>query len=388
MVGSDGLQANIPLIGPSTWALINGMLTQEQDEIAVAAHLRGKFAALGAQHTMVVGGDHARIDDEVLLLAEGGPGLVDLADPVFAAPFVIPVRSAATTLSDNTATYVTEGIYTQLQTDIGDRVHLLGGLRLGHLRVDGTENITGEPQVSEAVKVLPRAGVLVDLFGGLSAFAGYSEGMTTVFLSAYRGLAQPEFSRQKEAGFKFEFGGGLSGSAAVFDIDRWDVPVVDNFLIPVGTSRERSQGAETDFIWQPNASLKVLASYAFVDAELVEANQLALPGSQRIGVPKHSGRLWLNYEFDAAPIKGWSVGLGLYSASEAAVNLANTFFTDPYVTVDAKIAYTTDNFTVTASAKNITDELYFVPHQYLGGRVARGEPQAFYLTVTHRLHPD
>lgn len=385
IVGADAIQGNVPIFAPSTWALTNGLLHQEQEEFIVSANLRATFAGPYHESTLLVGGDYSRVSDRGGLFADlalGGAGFVDLADPVFDAPYVTPPRMPATALLDARADIVTQGLYLQLQSTVADRVHLLGGLRLAQVEVDHYDVTYADWTSVHETRVLPRLGALVDLTHWVSAYASYSEGLQSHHLPAYFGLPEPEHSRQREAGLKFDLGNGLTGTAALFEIERFGVPVLVNIEI-VGTSEERSRGLEFDAIWQSGRNWSVLASYAHVDAVLTKPNAGAPPGARRVGIPEHSGRLWVNYAFDPGPLGGWSVGAGLYAASGQAVDITNAFFTDDYMTVDAKIAYATDAFTVTAAAKNLLDEDYFVSHRYLGGRVARGEERAFYLTVSH-----
>lgn len=385
LVGSDGLQGNIPFVGPSTWFLTNGDLGQEQNELAVSASMRAKFSLAGARHTLVAGADYSHIDDQVGLFADfplGGAGFVDLTDPVFAAPYVRSPRTPATTLSKSDAAYVTQGAFVQLQTDIAGRIHLLAGVRLADIRVDAFDHVADTPDVAKARELLPRLGALVDIYGGVSAYASYSEGVQSHYLSGQRGIPDPEHSRQYEAGLKYKFANGLSGTTAVFEIERTDVPLIDFNLFPVDAGRERSSGVETDLLWQPGRNWQILASYAFIDTVQLDSVRGSTPGGRRIGVPEHSGRLWVNYSFDPDVLKGWSIGAGLYAATDQAVDFANQFFTDNYMTVDAKLAYASDGFNATASVKNLTDELYYVSHFYLGGRVARGDARTYVLTVS------
>jgi iron complex outermembrane receptor protein len=384
IIGSDGIGANAPLVPPSSWLLSNGLLEQEQEEMTVAGNVRMKFADSFSKSTLMVGADHSRITDRgdlYLDAALGGAGLIDLNSPSFAFPYVAPPRSPATTFEDEAATYVNQGVYVQIQSMVADRLHLLGGLRLADLEINHTDFIDSAHRVAHETRLLPRFGALVELTEQVSAYASYSEGLQGSYLFSQRGLPEPEFSQQREAGLKFDLAGGFTGSVAVFEIDRSGVPVVVNLQI-VGDSRERARGVEFDSVWQPDRNWSVVSSYAFVDAVLLDSNGAAMPGVRRVGVPEHSGRLWINYAFDPGMLNGWSVGAGFYAATNQAVDLANIYFTDSFMTVDAKVTYATDAFTVTASAKNLLDEDYFVSHFYLGGRVAPGDDKAYYLTVS------
>lgn len=383
LVGSDGLQANIPFFGPSTWLLTNGYLAQEQDEFAIASDLRFRSSGEGYRNTLLVGADYSRVSGTATIVLDallGGAGVVDLASPGIRYPFVEPPKIPSTTFMDEKEVVVSQGVYVQMQTTLAERLHLLGALRLADIATDMNDSIDGTRASTQETRLLPRIGALVEIGDGLSAYANYSEGLSGYGIVGLRGLPDPQSSELRETGIKFDFG-PLTGTAALFQIDRHGVPIGMDTAI-MGTATERSRGFEVDVIWQPSRSWSVLGSYAYVDARVVRADAIIEPGAKRIGVPEHAGRLWVNYAFDEPALEGWSAGLGLYAASGQAVDYANRFFTDSYITVDAKVAYTTGDLTITGAAKNLLDEDYFVSHYYLGGRVAAGDARAFYLTVS------
>ena len=382
LVGSDGLMANMPLIPPSHWLATNGFLDQDQDEFLISADTRFRSSASWHKSTLLVGADYSRLAANgaiVLDVFRGGAGLIDLRNPR-PLPFVRPPKAPDTTVMDEREVVVSQGAYVQLESTLADRLHVLAGVRLADIDVDSIDYINGARANERETRLLPRIGALLDVTDRVSVFAGYSEGLTSYAVVGLRGTPPPETSAQVEAGLKFDLGGGLTGTAALFQLDRYDTPVgLDAVMI--GTSHQRARGAELDVIWQPTPNWKILGSYAFIDAEVVSATALIQPGARRIGVPEHSGRVWVDYAFDEPALKGWSVGAGLYAASGQAVDPLNLFFTDSYMTVDAKVSYATDDWKITASAKNLLDEDYFVSHFYLGGRVAPGDARAFYLTV-------
>ena len=95
-------------------------------------------------------------------------------------------------------------------------------------------------------------------------------------------------------------------------------------------------------------------------------------------MPPNSGRVWVSYSFDPGPLEGWSVGVGLYAASGAYVDLANVYETSAYYTIDANVSYQMKNFKGSLTAKNLTGEDYYVPYNYYGGRIAPGDARGFY----------
>ena len=127
----------------------------------------------------------------------------------------------------------------------------------------------------------------------------------------------------------------------------------------------------------------MLASYGYTD--VVYSDSLVVPEGNRVaGVPEHSGRVWVDYDFDSPMLRGWSVGAGVYAASSQYVDNTNIYKTPGYYTIDAKIAYETQKYRVSFNVKNLTDEQYFVPFAWLGGQVAPGDDRAYYGTIAYK----
>ncbi|MEI9902469.1 MAG: TonB-dependent siderophore receptor [Hyphomicrobium sp.] len=315
-LGADGFRANEPIAPPSTWGLANTILDQDQREFTATANVDAKFAVGASKNVFLLGADHSRIADEGYIawdLPFGGAGFVDLAAPVFPTPYVNPGNTPVTAFGASRKEYINEGIYAQLQSSVADRLHMVGGLRLAHVDIHARSNIDGSVDDTSETRLLPKLGALVDLTDGFSVYASYGEGLKGQPLISHNGAPDPEQSEQKEAGIKFALG-ELSGTAALFEIVRSNVPVVNGFTT-VGTSTELSRGFETDVIWQPSANWRLLGSYAYLDAYFVETSIAAAAGNRLIAVPEHSGRLWMHHALEPAALKGWSVGAGIYAAT-------------------------------------------------------------------------
>jgi iron complex outermembrane recepter protein len=95
---------------------------------------------------------------------------------------------------------------------------------------------------------------------------------------------------------------------------------------------------------------------------VVTQDQLFAPGTVLERVPRDSGRFWVNYKFQDGWLQNIAIGAGLYAASAQAVALDNIYFTPGYVTLDGKIAYETDHWSLGVTGKNLADRRYFVPY--------------------------
>ncbi|WP_395665338.1 TonB-dependent siderophore receptor [Methylocella sp.] len=369
---------NAPAAAPSYWNLLNIAMHQEETEGEIVANAKAKFKAGPTDNTILFGADFSYLYDNSDMWGNLNDiftlGYVNLQSPVY-PPFTDPVAGPqnANVMIDGHNTYTTAGVYAQIQSTLFERAHFLGSLRLATLQIDNSYPLSMTEQTQDATRLLPQVGLLVDLFGGVSAYASYSQGMKANPWFIYTGAAQPEFSRQAEVGLKFDLGHGFTGSTALFEINHTGVPISVGPVIG-GFGQQRSRGVEADLLWQPNRNLQVLGSFAFIDATQVnDVPGVAAAGNRLNIVAPTSGRIWANYTFDPGVLDGWSTGVGMYAASSAYVDPANVYKTPGYVTFDAKLAYETAHFKASVTVKNLAGERFFVPYNYWGGRVAVGE---------------
>jgi iron complex outermembrane receptor protein len=369
-----------PVFG-STFAYLNGYFPLDTREIAFDIDLIAKKRIGPTDNTFLIGADWDRVADQARFDL-GFSGLVDLTNPVFPS-YTVPQTSAFN--ANNT--YDNRGVTAQLQSTVLDRLHLLAGVRLAHVRIHGTDAVAQSDFITDAWKPVPRLGAVYDLVNGISVFADYSEAFRGVPFFNAGTAPKPEEAQQSEAGLKLVLPSGLSGTLAFFSIHRENVMnlLPGSPFIGVQIGEQRSQGFDMDLIWQPLPGLSVLGSYAHINAYLVQ-DQLYPPGNKLDRVPADSGRLWANYKFQGGTLRNISVGAGLYAASSQASALDNLYFTAPFITFDAKIAYDTDQWGLALIGKNLADRRYFQPFPSGNGLIAPGEPLTVYALATLKYH--
>lgn len=384
---SQIITGNMPDAGASSWYLYNQKVTEDREELAVSSHVSGNFVSGVFENKPLFGIDYSRLAETAIMHMDGPVGTADLLSPGAWPDYQVPSGVA---MSDGDNVYRTYGAYAQLQSTAGKRLHLLAGLRLSRLEIEQYSPTRLRQDNTEKTKFLPRIGAVYDLTDQFSVFADYSEGMKGNPFYFYSGAAIPETSKQYEGGVKFDAKNGLSGSAALFQINRAHVPVTDPSdpfgLTSLAIGQQRSRGFDTNLTWQPDDNWKFLANYAYVKAELTEdIPGGASAGSALVGIPHHSGGLWADYSFGPGDLEGWSAGAGANAASGAPLDLRNTYKSDGYVTADAAVRYKNEDFSASLNIKNITDEKYYVPYQYLIGGVAAAPGRTVYLTVSRRF---
>ena len=225
---------------------------------------------------------------------------------------------------------------------------------------------------------------MVDVLDGLSVYANYSEGMKWVPFSTFVSQPEPELSKSLESGIKFNVNDALTGTLAVFQIDRENVPYQISPGVG-GVSEQRSRGFEADILYQHTPNWSVLASYGYTNAKFVDATSTVAADTRVPMVPEHSGRLWVNYEFGPDFMPGWSAGAGIYAASDQTINAQYDWKTDGYFTIDAKIGYENEKMRASLSVQNLTGEKYFTPYTWFGGQVAPGAPRTVYAQLGFKL---
>ena len=407
--GSDATGA-LPAFPPSTWMLQNLEVRQKQQEYTINPNLQAKFATGPSRNTFMVGLDYSRVKDKGFMTADylGNmcylmtldpltcpPATVDLNNPSFPIAYTKPGPSAGmeyVPFYDFNNDYVTKGAYAQIQSSLYGRVHLLGGARLANIDIDYTENasIPSATYTTTRTKLLPRAGAVVELTRGLSAYASYSQGMRWAGFTTAVSRPEPETSTSLEAGLKANFNDALSGTVSVFDIRRKNVPVTIA-LGRSGLTEQQSRGFEADLVWQPDRNWSFLGSYGFTDAKFSDSfrgysGQTVPAGNALPFVSRHSGRIWANYKFSPDVLPGWSIGAGAYAASGQYVDNENLWKTGGYYTVDAKIGYEHGGFRAAITAKNLTGEEYYTPYSWLGGQVAPGAPRMIYGQISYAFN--
>ena len=263
---------------PPAFFDVNGVdVLDRQQEFSINPSVKAKFAVGPTTNTLLFGADYSRVKDSGYMNTDllgllGVTADLSSPNPIF-PPFTTPDPSSPAFFQffkfDNT--YLTKAVYTQLQSTIYDRIHLLAGVRLNSIDTTYNEFATTPPGVfkTEGTKALPRTGIVFDLVKGFSLYASYGEGMRWTPFTAAFVAGPPETSQQREAGVKFNWGDMLTGTVAAFDIDRQNVPYTTAAFTGAFSS-QKSRGFEADVIFQPTSNWSILGSFGHTDAFYVD----------------------------------------------------------------------------------------------------------------------
>ena len=314
----------------------------------------GEFTTGIFDHQLLIGVEAARAEREVRF-AIGALAPIDIFNPVFGAA---PGALGATTVNDDRIDIA--GVYLQEQLAIGEHWLFLAGGRFDYVDIESERGAAVNDLIEREFS--PRVGVVYKPVDSVSLYASYSQSFTPEIGSTFEGDPfEPETGEQFELGVKAEFlDGRLSATLAAFELTRENVITADpdNPGFSVQTGEQRSRGVELDIAGEIRPGWKVIASAAYIDAEITEDNRFAV-GNRLNGVPDVSGSLWSVYEIRQGGLEGLGFGAGLFAVGARDGDLANTFEVDGYVRADVAMFYRySDNVEASLNVQNLFDVDY------------------------------
>ncbi len=367
----------------TSYPIIRGWLPVEIGEWTADASLTARFSTGPIEHVLLAGVQYDATNyDGATAFGFAPIGVIDYANPNSDVPFT-SVPPIGTVFQNE---YRTTAVYVQDQLTIGERLHVLAGLRWS--RLDLTEIQGGTNDVAED-QLDPRLGVTFDVTDAVSVYAGWATGSRlSLFFNGGGTPPKPETSENAEVGVKFaDRDLGLSGTIALFTQTRENVPTPDP-TTPFSsnqTGEQEAKGVELDLIWEPSPQWSVLATYAYTDAQVGRDTDPATVGDRLPRVPEHAGRVAARYRFTGT-LDGLGIGAGLTAASAAEITLPNSARGDSHVVADAQASYDFGQWRLGLSVENLFDEAYFIPYQYLAQAVVRpGTPRSAWLSLGYRF---
>lgn len=270
------------------------------------------------------------------------------------------------------------GVYFQDQITLWNKLHIMGGGRYDWAHYGNNWNDPTVFQTDRSSYFSPRVGILYQPWQWLSIYGNFvdSLGLNNFGRSA-SGPLPPQIATQYEAGIKTAFfDQRLISTFSFFHITKQNVSAIDpnNPLFNIAIGEVRSQGFEMDITGQVTDNLNIIATYAYIDAEITKDLGMndsdpsfgVTPGNRGnrlASVPRHSGSIWATYNFTDENLRGLKIGSGVFMRSEREGDNANTFQLPGYARWDASIGYEfrRNGFRITPqfNVYNILDQEYF-----------------------------
>lgn len=378
-------------LNASTGILTRGFADQfGRDKIyTLYTNIQGKFNTGLVEHTLLFGVDLARAENENATRFSPEPqflSFLNIFNPDYSTvpkptPESIPFAFGSTTTTDRL------GVYLQDQIELLDNLIVLVGLRYDVVDRKTTDSLTGEETSQYDDAITPRIGIVYQPIEQISLYASYAQSFTPSFSTDAQGQPlAPEEGEGFEVGLKADIiPNRLSATIAYFDITKQNVATADpaNPFASIATGEQRSRGMDFDLIGRILPGWNLIASYAYIDAEVTKANT-DIVGNRLTGVPKHSASLWTTYEIQSGNLQGLGFGLGFNFVGERQGDLANSFEADSYFLTNAAIFYRQNRWQVRLNIDNLfnVDYIESVGNSrargiYPGGPLRAGTPAGF-----------
>jgi iron complex outermembrane receptor protein len=325
----------------------------------------GRFEAGGFKHTVLLGADFTKIENENYRYTRAIAPL-DVFNPAYGNQPTGPSTLAIGTLAiDNYG----GGYLNARSMGLNGRVSFHGGVRYDVYRTRSFNRLLANARTdSNGKKSSPQVGATFALLPGLSTYVLYARSyVPNPGVNPDGSQFSPTQGEEKEVGFKLDLlGGRLSGTLGIYDITQDNSLVNDRnrpgFNIPTG--EYRSRGVDFDLLWQASDNLVFLGAYAYTDAFVVNDSNPARIGVQGTDVAHHRASGWTKYTVRRGALAGADFGLGAIYVGPRLSGLGSGNATMPsYTRFDASIGYswrrTEAKYRFSVSARNLTDKRYF-----------------------------
>ncbi|MEC8482219.1 MAG: TonB-dependent receptor, partial [Pseudomonadota bacterium] len=340
-------------------------------------------------HTILVGTDYTRNSYDYLYYRSNTPDTLSLANPVYDAD----TSAYSMSLVQNNSTVSQQiGLLLQDQWAATEKLDLVAGVRLNYFDQDFVDNTNSSNNADYSDQgVDTRVGATYQLNQHIKPYTSFSTGYQPQSASDQQassgGPFDAEESQQMEAGVRtYWLDNRLNVNFAVYHIIRENIlqedPNDSDLLIALG--KVRSQGAEIDVLADITNRWVANLSYAYNDTVIKDANaddgiQFAAGESRRFSnSPLHQLGLWTRYDL---PSLSSSVSVGAEYVSQQ-YNRDHQKV-KPYTVYDATWQTQIDAWTLQATIKNLTDEVYATSgfNRNIGSNL--GERRRIYLSAQY-----
>jgi iron complex outermembrane receptor protein len=353
--------------------------------------LEGKFDALFGKHDFLMGLDYLNSYYDYAFSQSNFNYPINIYAPVYGTvpnyAYVDALNGASVSggfVGFSSVLTRQKGLYVQDHVTWFDKLHLLIGARYDNANVvQGRGNISKQDAINARLRAAqanddgwsPRVGVLYDLTKELSAYAAYSRSFgTSNGFTDTNAYLPPQRGVQWEVGLKAQILTDLSATLAFYQLTKSDLTTHD-FASPDPQAvklagLQRSRGVELDVIGRVTDRLSLIANYAYTDAKVIADNPRDPTNPYGSGlflnhldnVPRHSGKIFLTYDFGANGL-GWRVGGGVKAQTHSWGDIQNTFIIPGWARLDGFASYTTlyegHKLTAQLNLENINNVRYF-----------------------------
>ena len=294
------------------------------------------------------------------------------------------VNTDGVTTADSNSKYTAniQSAYARDTIDVTRWLQMIGGVRLDRFDLSALDQNTNTNRERTDTLASPQGAVIVKPRDNLSFYGTYSisylpaSGDQFSALTGGTVILDPQKFENKEVGFKWNILPHLIYTAALYQLDRTNVPLADpnnaGFFILSGKNRIR--GFETELTGYVTNDWQSKLGYAYTDARVTSNTSTTILAGNRVQlVPLNQFSWWNKYQFD--PV--WSAGLGVIYFSDSFATSDDLVRMPGFVRVDAGIYRKIDeNWRVQLNVENIFNKGYWASADG-DNNISPGQPRTF-----------
>lgn len=236
----------------------------------------------------------------------------------------------------------TQSAYVRDTIEITRWLQVIGGVRYDRFDLTALDQNTNIQRGRVDEKLSPQAAIIIKPVENLSVYGMYatsylpSSGDQFSALSPGTAILKPQKFETQEVGVKWNANPRLQYTAAIYNIDRTNVPIAnpngDGTFFPDASQRIR--GFETALNGYITDQWQASLGYAYTDARIVAGTTATIVGGNRIQlVPYNQVSLWNKYQID----ERWGAALGVIYFSDSFASSDDTVRLPGFVRVDTAL---------------------------------------------------
>ncbi len=274
--------------------------------------------------------------------------------------------------SDSEYRLNTDSAYVQDQIDVTRWLKLIGGVRFDRFDMAATDQNTHIGRQRTDDKLSPRAAIIVKPVENLSIYTAYSisylpsTGDQFSALNTGSALIPPQEFENTEVGVKWDINPRLAYTAAVYQLNRTNVPLATGGGLFAISGKNVIKGFETALTGYVTNDWQTTLGYAYTDARIASDTNSStsltpppptiLAGNRVQLVPYNQVSLWNKYQFDPQ----FSAGLGVIYFSDSFAASDDFVKLPGFVRFDGSLYYKFDQtWTGQLNVENIFDKGYW-----------------------------
>ncbi|MDM2785903.1 MULTISPECIES: ferrichrome porin FhuA [unclassified Citrobacter] len=314
---------------------------EKLQNFSVDTQLQSTFATGSLDHTLLTGVDYMRMRNDINSwfgwagsVAPSDIYNLDRSDFDFGAhngpgaPYRVLNKQEQT------------GLYAQDQMQWDKVLFTLGG-RYDWAKQDSLNRVSGVLDSRDDREFTWRGGVNYLFDNGVTPYFSYSESFEPNSQVGESGnIFAPSKGKQYEAGVKYvPSDRPIVLTGAVYQLTKTNNLMADpnGSIWSVEGGEIRSRGVEIEAKAALSASVNVVGSYTYTDAEYTTDTNYK--GNTPAQVPKHMASLWGDYTLYDGALSGLTLGTGVRYTSSSYGDPANSFKVGSYTLVDALVRY-------------------------------------------------